>query len=148
MKNKKEIKPKDRVRLDRFKKENFIYSASAKKLSLAEKYKPINTPVRPNYNKPAAYLNRVQPVQSNNIMKMEEKKGDTGIPGLSYSERMKNNISKLNLLQVSDGSSKVKTPLKGILKKKPTPIGAVNSVNDTNLKMNTLRNSKPSNKFY
>mmetsp|Transcript_27650 Transcript_27650/g.27498 ORF Transcript_27650/g.27498 Transcript_27650/m.27498 type:complete len:422 (-) Transcript_27650:28-1293(-) len=146
--NKKEIKAKDRMRLDRFKKENFIYSAAPKKLSLAEKYKPINPPAPvTSHNTPNNYLSKFNnPPPNKNIVKKEEKRGDSSIPGLSYTERMKNNISKLNLLGGGDTSNN-KTPLKGILKKKAPPMGAVNSINSMNLKANTIANSK-SRKFY
>lgn len=89
----------------------------------------------------------MQQPQNTNIIRKEEKKGDTGIPGLSYTERMKNNMSKLNLIQTSNLNSQSQTPLKGILKKKPLPMGTVNSINNLNLQANTIANSK-SRKFY
>lgn len=132
IKKKSEIKAKDRKRLDRFKKENFIYNTSAKKLALIDKYKPIPST---NYSTPNRYINRVDNPPSN-IQTMEERKEGSSIPIISHSERMKNNMQRLNLLQVSS-TPKPKGPLKGILKN-PTPAYGTIS---TNLKANTLANS-------
>jgi hypothetical protein len=132
IKKKSEIKAKDRKRLNRFKKENFIYNTSAKKLALIDKYKPI---APTNYSTPNRYINRVENPPSN-IQKMEEKKEGSSIPMVSHSERMKNNMQKLNLLQVSS-TPKPNGQLKGILKN-PTP--SYDTIS-SNLKANTLANS-------
>ena len=101
IKKKSEIKAKDKQRLEKFKKENFLYSAANKKLKLAEKYKPIISPAR---DTPNSYLNRVDNPPYPNITKMEEKKEGSSIPVLSHTDRMKNNIQKLNMLSVISGS--------------------------------------------
>ncbi|CAI2382462.1 unnamed protein product [Moneuplotes crassus] len=145
---KTKIKAKDRMRLDRFKKENFLYSAAPKKLSLAEKYKPIAPPAPVgNPNPPTNFLSKFRTTAAaQNIVKKEEKKGDSSIPNLSYSQRMRDNVSKLNIFS-GPGDAVSRTPLKGILKKKDPPTGAVNSLNDMNLRANTLANAQ-SRKFY
>lgn len=141
MKNKREIKAKDRMRLDRFKKEKFIYSTSAKKLSLTEKYKPmINTS---SYNSANNYLNKLEPPPSSNITRMEEKKEGSSIPFVSHTERMKNNMQRLNLLPVSDNQSnyKYKAPIKSILKRSGPVINSISPITSTNLKANTITNA-------
>lgn len=138
IKKKSEIKAKDKQRLEKFKKENFLYSAANKKLKLSEKYKPIISPAR---DTPNNYLNRVDnsPPYSN-ITRMEEKKEGSSIPVLSHSDRMKNNIQRLNMLSVSD-ISKPKGPIKGILKKNNPVPNAVSQYTSQDLKANTLANS-------
>lgn len=141
MKNKREIKAKDRMRLDRFKKEKFIYSTSAKKLSLTEKYKPIaNTS---NYNSANNYLNKIEPPVSSNITRMEEKKEGSSIPFVSHTERMKNNMQRLNLLPVSDNQNnyKSKAPIKSILKRSGPVVNSISPITSTNLKANTITNA-------
>lgn len=152
MKQKPEIRAKDRMRLDRFKKENFIYSTSAKKLSLAEKYKPIVTPASgagttatpatniPSTSTPSTYLNRVEPTPTSNIARMEDRREGSNIPVISHTERMRNNMQRLNLLAVSDGP-KSKGPLKGILKRSGPAINSVSAITSSDLKANTLANS-------
>ena len=132
------------MRLNKFKKENFIYSAANKKLSLGDKYKPIISPSRGNANN--GFLNRVNPspsvpsIPTSNIISMEEKKTGSNIPTVSHTERMRNNMQKLNLLSVNNSSSKIKAPLKGILKN-TTNASTVSPITDQNLKANTLANS-------
>ena len=134
MKKKSEIKAKDKQRLEKFKKENFIYSASNKKLTLAEKYKPIISPAR---DTPSNYLSRVDNPPYPNIVKMEEKKEGSSIPVLSHSDRMKNNIQRLNMLSLSD-ISKPRAPLKGILKKNISHAPTISQITPEDLKANTL----------
>lgn len=143
MKKKPDIQAKDRMRLERFKKENFLYSAANKKMNLAQKYQsvPATTSTTPNASN-ATYLNRVEnPPITSNIIPMEERKGDSKIPSISYTERMKNNMQRLNLLPVADNSNKYKPPIKSILKRRNPPANTVSEINSSNLKANTLANS-------
>lgn len=141
---KSEINPKDKMRLDRFKKENFLYSAANKKLSLAEKYKPIISPIR---NTPSGFLSKIEPpapvtsTTPSNIASMEERKEGSNIPIMSHTERMRNNMQRLNLLNVNNTPVQSKTPLKGILKKKTVNTNTVSAITDSNMKANTLANS-------
>ena len=144
MKNKPDIKASDRMRLNKFKKKNFIYNTSAKKLSLADKYKPIP---QSNFQTPS-FLNRVGPSGSPNIQKMSERKEGSNIPVMSHTERMKSNIQRLNLLPVTDNNIKSSGPIKSILKKTMPPTNTISPMTSNNLKANTLANSMGRNGNY
>lgn len=108
---------------------------------MADKYKPINTP---SSNIPNAYLSRVEyPNVGANIPRMEERKEGSNIPGISHTERMRNNVNRLNLLSVHDSPNKAKPnqPVKGILKKNLNQANTISPITSHNLKANTLANS-------
>jgi hypothetical protein len=136
MKTTREIKAKDRIRLNRFKKEKFIYSSSSKQLTLSNKYKAMPSPA--SYNSGNKFLHKLENSAPSNIIRMEEKKEGSNIPVVSHTERMKNNIQRLNLLSVHDNS---KGPIKSILKRSIPAGSSISPITYTNVKANTLTNA-------